>query len=115
MDPLVSLLVEASDTQLDAFRAALRQAEAERQIRREYLARRQREAWQIELDARSRPPTKWEIRKAKRAARAVEIMRLARRGWTNKEIAARIGGHPDAIGRIVRRELRAAQADARRD
>ncbi len=41
-----------------------------------------------------------------RAQRDREIMRLAARGWTNKQIALRFGLHEKSISRIVQRVLR---------
>lgn len=46
-------------------------------------------------------PTKKQIRDAKKLDRQAQVMRLAARGWTNKQIAARLGCHPSTVSRIV--------------
>lgn len=53
----------------------------------------------------------WEQAKAhdkalKRFLRNMEIMRLARAGYPNTDIAARLGLHPGSISRILQREIR---------
>lgn len=52
----------------------------------------------------------WQIREAEVKARAIQVMKLAHRGWTNARIAAKIGLHPSSVSRIVQRQLKAAGA-----
>jgi len=44
-----------------------------------------------------------------REMRNREIMALARRGWTNKEIGARFNLHPVSISRIIQRQLKGSR------
>jgi DNA-binding NarL/FixJ family response regulator len=57
---------------------------------------------------RAAHPPDWQIRKARRLERSIAVMRLARLGYSNAEIARRIGCHPSTVSRIVQAELRAA-------
>jgi DNA-binding NarL/FixJ family response regulator len=53
--------------------------------------------------------------KAGREARNLEIMRLARRGWTNADIAARTGlQNASSVSRIIQTALKAQPAPPRR-
>ena len=53
----------------------------------------------------------WQIREAETKARAIAVMRLAARGWTNGRIGDKIGIHPTSVSRIVQRQLKAAKAE----
>jgi len=39
-------------------------------------------------------------------ARALEIMRLAAKGWSNHQIAEKTGLHPGSVSRIISKRLR---------
>lgn len=54
------------------------------------------------------PASRQTIRWARRLRRNIEVMRLARQGFTNAEIAAHVGVHPSTVSAIVRHELRHA-------
>lgn len=45
------------------------------------------------------------LRLADAAARDIEIMRLARRGWSNAMIGRRMGLHPTTVSKLIRRAL----------
>jgi DNA-binding NarL/FixJ family response regulator len=45
-------------------------------------------------------------RDASRQARIIEVMRLARQGLSNKEIAAQIGIIPSSVSRIIQHQIR---------
>lgn len=63
---------------------------------------------------RNRPMTPWEQRRYDRLMRDIEIMRLARDGWQDKDIGRRVGLHAKSVNRIinnVRRALRAFEPE----
>jgi len=85
------LLREHLSGQLSEVMTYLSFAEDEERARAERRAR-------IDAMIAARRPAKTE--------RDIEIMRLARRGWSNTEIAARLELHPNTVSRVIRRELR---------
>lgn len=59
------------------------------------------------------PVPAWRDRAAKALKKRIAVMRLAREGYRNAEIARRVGYHPDTVSRIIQRELRTIQSGRR--
>jgi lambda repressor-like predicted transcriptional regulator len=92
-----------------------------RKLRTDLVATVRQVEWEIERTLKANPARIWReiealpatsqtVRWARRVRRDIDVMRLARQGHSNAEIARRHGLHPSTISTIVQRVLRDADA-----
>lgn len=82
-----------------------------RQLERDLVSELDRVRQRIELVEQLRrdpyPPLRpWERSRVARRRRDINIVRLARRGYSDGEIGELYGMHPKSVSRIIREQLR---------
>lgn len=108
MDLLRTVINQCDDDTLRRIASDLRREASDVDYVLGLRAARRAEAERNDAIVASLPPTRREILKALRTRRLILIMTLARRGFTNADIAAVVDMHPKSVGRIIRDQLAAA-------